>query len=70
MARPRSYVCPAACVELYDEIVKLRPWHSSDDNKGVIKITATGSASDPIEWQEHIRNKKRREELAKKFGPQ
>lgn len=56
------------CVELYDEIVKLRPqWHSSDDNKGVIKIVMTGSASDPIEWQEHIRNKKRREELAKKF---
>lgn len=56
------------CVELYNEIVKLRPqWHSSDDNKGVIKIVMTGSASDPIEWQEHIRNKKRREELAKKF---
>ncbi|KQM12433.1 DEAD/DEAH box helicase [Methanomassiliicoccales archaeon RumEn M1] len=56
------------CVELYDEIVKLRPqWHSSDDNKGVIKIVMTGSASDPIEWQEHIRNKKRREEMAKKF---
>lgn len=56
------------CVELYDEIIKLRPqWHSSDDNKGVIKIVMTGSASDPLEWQEHIRNKKRREEMAKKF---
>ena len=56
------------CVELYDEIVRLRPeWHSSDDNKGVIKIVMTGSASDPLEWQEHIRSKKRREEMAKKF---
>jgi len=56
------------CVELYDEIIKLRPqWHSPDDNKGIIKIVMTGSASDPIEWQEHIRSKKRREEMAKKF---
>ncbi len=56
------------CVELYDEIIKLRPeWHSSDDDRGVIKIVMTGSASDPLEWQEHIRSKNRREELAKKF---
>jgi type I restriction enzyme R subunit len=27
----------------------------------------TGSASDPLEWQEHIRNKLRREALAKRF---
>jgi type I restriction enzyme, R subunit len=27
----------------------------------------TGSASDPLEWQPHIRNKKRREELADRF---
>src|SRR5256886_3718180 len=27
----------------------------------------TGSASDPIEWQRHIRNKARREDLAERF---
>ena len=32
-------------VELYDEIVKLRPkWHSDDLNKGKIKIVMTGSS--------------------------
>lgn len=31
------------------------------------KVVMTGSASDSPEWQKHIRNKKRREELAKKF---
>jgi type I restriction enzyme R subunit len=32
-----------------------------------MKIVMTGSASDPLEWQQHIRNKPRREELAKRF---
>ena len=27
----------------------------------------TGSASDPLDWQPHIRNKARREELAQRF---
>ena len=55
------------CVDLYDEIIKLRPeWHSDDDNKGAIKIVMTGSASDPLEWQPHIGNKKRRDDLAKR----
>jgi len=56
------------CVELYNEIIKLRPdWHSDDDDKGVIKVVMTGSASDPSEWQPHIRNKERREFLRKRF---
>ena len=56
------------CVELYNEIVKLRPrWHNKDDKKGTIKIVMTGSASDPLEWQQHIRNKPRRKKLAKRF---
>ena len=56
------------CVELYNAIVKLRPqWNHAPDDKGVIKIVMTGSASDPLEWQEHIRNKPRREALAKRF---
>ena len=46
------------CVELYNQIVCLRPdWHDEDDDNGVIKVVMTGSASDPPEWQQHIRNK-------------
>ena len=56
------------CVELYREIIKLRPnWHDENDEKGVMKVIMTGSASDPTDWQMHIRNKARREELAKRF---
>lgn len=56
------------CVELYKEIVALRPsWHHEDDDKGLIKTIMTGSASDPLDWQSHIRNKARREELAQRF---
>jgi type I restriction enzyme R subunit len=56
------------CVELYREIVKLRPqWASEEDDQGEIKIVMTGSASDPPDWQPHIRNKPRREALAKRF---
>lgn len=55
-------------VELYQEIVALRPeWHSEDDEEGAIKVIMTGSASDPLDWQPHIRNKKRREDLALRF---
>jgi type I restriction enzyme, R subunit len=55
-------------VALYNEIVALRPeWHGDDDAKGSLKIVMTGSASDPLDWQPHIRNKKRREELADRF---
>src|SRR3989344_2205014 len=34
-----------------------------DYNKGFIKVIMTGSASDPKEWQQHIRNKKRRKQI-------
>lgn len=56
------------CVDLYNAIIALRPaWHSDDDRQGVIKIVMTGSASDPLDWQNHIRNKKRRDDLAERF---
>jgi len=42
-------------------------WHHNDDDKGAIKVVMTGSASDPAEWQQHIRNKPRREALANRF---
>jgi len=52
------------CVELYDAIIKLRPlWHSDDDNQGLIKVIMTGSSSDPVSWQQHIRNKIRRKAI-------
>ncbi|HXH81851.1 MAG TPA: type I restriction endonuclease subunit R [Candidatus Tectomicrobia bacterium] len=56
------------CVELYRELVKLRPaWHDEDDARGVLKVVMTGSASDPADWQPHVRNKPRREALANRF---
>lgn len=55
------------CVDLYHEIVAIRPeWHSDDDDAGAIKIVMTGSASDPLSWQKHIGNKRRRDDLAKR----
>ena len=56
------------CIDLYGELMRLRPdWHDDDDGKGAIKVVMTGSASDPVDWQPHIRNKARREELAQRF---
>ncbi|TGK23114.1 type I restriction endonuclease subunit R [Leptospira stimsonii] len=55
-------------VSLYNELIKIHPeWESEDDNKGVIKVIMTGSATDPVEWQKHIRNGKRRKELSETF---
>ena len=55
-------------VELYREISKLRPeWHDEADEAGALKVVMTGSASDPLDWQCHIRNKPRREALANRF---
>ena len=55
------------CIKLHDAIVKLRPdWYSNDLNDGVIKVVMTGSATDPLEWQEHIGTKTRRDTLAKR----
>ena len=56
------------CVDLHDAIVRLRPaWYDPDDDKGLLKVVMTGSAADGEGWQPHIRNKARREELAKRF---
>jgi len=56
------------CVELHKEIARLRPdWEREDDDQGAIKVVMTGSASDPADWQPHIRNKPRREALANRF---
>ncbi|MDR2707194.1 MAG: type I restriction endonuclease subunit R, partial [Nitrososphaerota archaeon] len=56
------------CIDLHNEIVKLKPeWYSEDDNKGVIKVVMTGSATDGPTWQEHIRNKQRRHDIGERF---
>ena len=56
------------CVELYNAIIALRPdWHSEDDDQGAVKIIMTGSAADGDEWQQHIRTKQRRRDLASRF---
>ena len=55
-------------VALYNEIIALRPeWHGEDDAEGALKIVMTGSGSDPLEWQAHIRSKACRETLADRF---
>ena len=52
------------CVALHDEIIKIRPeWYNGEDDKGAIKVIMTGSSSDPLDWQEHIRNKSRRKSI-------
>ena len=56
------------CIDLYRELVRLRPdWHHENDDKGSLKVVMTGAASDPPEWQPHIRKKSRREDLANRF---
>jgi len=48
------------CVDLHAELTRLAPnWE--------IHVVMTGSATDPPEWQRHIRSKSGREELARRF---
>lgn len=56
------------CVEMYDAIIKIRPhWHSEDDDKGFIKVIMTGSSSDELHMQPHIRNKERRKAIGERL---
>ena len=56
------------CVEMYNEIIRLRPqWDNADDAKGQIKIVMSGSASDELEWQPHIRTKPASEAIGRRF---
>lgn len=55
-------------VELYNEIIKLKPeWHSEDDDKGLIKVVMTGAASDSAELQKHVRNKTKNKAIANRM---
>ena len=56
------------CVDMYNAIIKLRPhWHDADDTRGTLKVIMTGSASDPVEWQQHVRNKPRRKAIGERM---
>ena len=56
------------CVEMYDAIIKLRPgWHSDEDEKGIIKVIMTGSSSDALKMQSHIRSKSKRKEIGERL---
>jgi type I restriction enzyme R subunit len=56
------------CVDLYAEIIKIRPdWHSENDDEGNIKVVMTGSSSDPLNFQQHVRNKAKRKALGERL---
>jgi len=55
-------------VELYNEIIKLKPeWHSDDLNKGVIKVVMTATSSDGPELSKHHTTKQQRRDLANRM---
>lgn len=56
------------CVDLYNQIIQLRPeWHSDDIQQGTIKIVMTGSATDAPEMQKHIYSKQEKQTLERRF---
>lgn len=55
-------------VELYEEIIKIRPdWHNKDSSKGAIKVVMTSSSSDPENWQIHSTTKQDRKAIGERF---
>lgn len=56
------------CVDLYNEIVKIKPeWHNDDDSEGAVKVVMTGSSSGPLLFQPHVRNKLKRKALGERL---
>jgi len=55
-------------VELYEEIIKVRPdWHDKDLKNGAIKVVMTSSSADPENWQMHNTTKENRKTLGDRF---
>ena len=55
-------------VELYEEIIKIRPdWHNKNSNKGAIKVVMTSTSSDPENWQIHSTTKQDRKSIGDRF---
>lgn len=56
------------CVDLYNQIIQLRPeWHSDNINEGAIKIVMTGAATDAPEMQKHVYSKPEKQTLERRF---
>lgn len=56
------------CVDLYNEIVKIKPeWHNDDDSEGAVKVVMTGSSSGLLLFQPHVRNKLKRKALGERL---
>jgi type I restriction enzyme R subunit len=56
------------CVDLYDEIVKIRPdWHSADHRQGAIKIVFHSSASDDEKIRPHAYGSAQKRDLENRF---
>lgn len=55
-------------VELFEEIIKIRPdWLDDDLKKGAIKVVMTSSSSDPENWQKHSTTKQDRKSIGERF---
>jgi len=55
-------------VELYNEIIKIRPhWHNESLDKGFIKVVMTSSSSDGSEIAKHHTTKEQRRKLAERM---
>jgi type I restriction enzyme R subunit len=55
-------------VELYNEIIALKPkWHNDDLTKGVIKVIMTASSSDGPQLAKHHTTKQQRRDLANRM---
>lgn len=55
-------------VDLYEEIIKLKPeWHSEDLSKGVIKVVMTATSSDGPKLAKHHTTKDQRRALAERM---
>jgi type I restriction enzyme R subunit len=53
------------CIDLYDQIIAVRPhWHNDDKAKGKIKIVMTSSSDDGPAFQKHATTKQQRKDLA------
>ena len=56
------------CMDLYDEIIALRPdWHGDDDDAGFVKVVMTGAVAEGERVAGHSRTKVRREVLSRRF---
>ena len=56
------------CVDLYNEIIKIKPeWHSGDHRSGGIKIVFHSSASDSEKIRPHIYTKQQKRDLENRF---